>query len=106
MDTTSDSLLESAVMLMVVRLLHYSEVMEQCDRDAMAKAERFVKRSIMLAKKHKHDVAKLLDTAYKQADAAGISNKRRKYLGFILYDMRVREGIIKSGDIDNISPST
>ena len=105
MATTVDSLFDIAVGLMVVRLLHYSEVMEKRDLEAMDKAERFVRRSIMLAHTHEHDVEKLLDIASQEAEASGINDKRRKYIGFIVYDMKVSEGII-TRDTENISLST
>jgi len=104
MDTTSDKqqLFDSALSLMMVRLVVYANAMEARNREHMDKAERCVKRSIQLAYKHDHDVAKLLDTASCKIIEDGASEKIRNNLGFIVYDMKVAEGIITKAD-NNIS---
>jgi len=88
------SLFDSAVSLMIVRLVIYANAMEARNGDAMARAERMVKRSIKLAHTHGHSVEKLLDTAAHKVIHDGVSEKMRKYLGFIVYDMKVSDGII------------
>ena len=92
------SLLDAAESMMIVRLVIYANAMLARDREAMDRAERMVKRSIDLAHKHDHDVAKLLDTASYKVIEGGVDDKIRKYLGFIVYDMKVGDGIITKAD--------
>jgi len=101
----SMSLFDSALSLMIVRLVVYANAMVACDDEAIQRAELMVKRSIDLAHKHEHDVAKLLDSAVYKVIRDGVSDKMMKYLGFIAYDMKVYGGIINDDD-DNISPCT